>query len=87
MLLNEPIFPGDEFNPVIFDEITPDLIQKLAIKTKGAAGPSLFNAEDWRRMIGSKIFGKEGIDLCRAISVLAKKLCGRVKVSVFFQLK
>ena len=75
MLLNEPLIPGKVFDPIIFEEITPDLIQKIAIKTKGAAGPSFFTADDWRRMLGSKLFGKEGMDLCRAISNLAKKLC------------
>ena len=75
MLLNEPLVPGKVFDPIIFEEITPDLIQKIAIKTKDAAGPSLFTADDWRRMLGPKLFGNEGMDLCRAISNLAKKLC------------
>ena len=63
MLLNEPLVPGKVFDPIIFEEITSDLIQKIAIKTKGAAGPSLFTADDWRRMLGSKLFGNEGMDL------------------------
>ena len=63
MLLNEPLVPGKVFDPIIFEEITSDLIQKIAIKTKGAAGPSLFTADDWRRMFGSKLFGNEGMDL------------------------
>ena len=54
MLLNEPLVSGKVFDPIIFEEVTPDLIQKVAIKTKGAAGPSLFTADDWRRMLGTK---------------------------------
>ena len=37
------------------------------------AGPS--HAEGSRRMTYSKLYGKEGIDLCRAILSLAKILC------------
>ena len=72
LLLNGPI---DSVEPVIFDCITPDLIRKLILKTKGAAGPSLLNADEWRRIAGSKIFGSEGIDLCKSISRLTKILC------------
>ena len=52
MFLNEPLVPGKVFDPIRFEEIIPDLIQKLAIKTKGASGPSLFTADDWKRMFG-----------------------------------
>ena len=37
--------------------------------------PSLLDDSDWRKILGSKLYGKEGGDLCRAISELAKQLC------------
>ena len=67
--------PQKLISPVIFYSITPDLIQKIAIRTKGAAGPSLLNADDWRRILGTKLYGTEGVDLCKAIANLAKRLC------------
>ena len=48
-LFKELLVKNDEirpFNPVIFDDITPELIQRLVINTNGAAGPSQLNAED-----------------------------------------
>ncbi|KAG1714378.1 Protein lifeguard 1 [Nymphon striatum] len=75
LLLTQPVYPDREYDPIIFDEITPDLVQRLTIKSKGSGGPSLFNANDWRRMIGTKLFGDEGTDLCRTIANLAKILC------------
>ena len=66
--------PVNKIERVIFDAITPELIQKIALKSKGAAGPSLLDAEEWKRMIGSKTFGNSGLDLCRSIASFAKIL-------------
>ena len=38
----------NETHEIVFSEITEDLIQKINIRTKGAAGPSKFDADDWR---------------------------------------
>ena len=43
LLLHGPI---NEAQEIVFDEITEDLIQKTTIRTKGAAGPSKFDADD-----------------------------------------
>ena len=51
------------------------LIQKLAINTKEASGPSKFDADDWKRILGTKLFGAEGIDLAASIARMARKLC------------
>ena len=40
--------PVNKIERVIFDAITPELIQKIALKSKGAAGPSLLDAEEWK---------------------------------------
>ena len=47
--------------------ITPDLVRKLAIDTKGSGGRFHSNADDWRRMIGTKLYGAESTDLCNSI--------------------
>ena len=69
MLLNGPV----KFtHPVIFDEFDTALVQKVALRTKGAAGPSNFDANDWRNLIASKRHGNSNSDLCAAIAKMAK---------------
>ena len=72
MLLNGPL---KNVEPVIFESITGEMIQKLSLKTKGAAGPSLFDADDWKRIIGTKLFGMTGTDLPKSMPRLARGLC------------
>ena len=67
--------PEKYVHPVIFDEMNEDLVQKVAMKTRGAAGPSNFDASDWRSMLVSRVHGTSSTDLCRAIVNVAKKLC------------
>ena len=38
--------PMEEVNPVIFEEINAELVKTIALKMKGAAGPSGFDSED-----------------------------------------
>ena len=45
---------------------------KVALRTKGAAGPSNFDANDWRNLIGSRNYGESSTDLCTAIAKMAK---------------
>ena len=69
MLLHGPV----KFtHPVIFDEIDIALVQKVALRTKGAAGPSNFDANDWRNMIASRRYGNSNVDLCAAIARMAR---------------
>ena len=72
MLLNGPV---NKVEPVIFESITAELIQKLSLKTKGLAGPSLLDADDWKRMIGTKLYGTSGTDLAKSIARFARILC------------
>ena len=62
-------------DPVIFYSINAGLIQKIAMRTKGAAHPSMLSADDWRNMLVSKQYGAEGIDLYKSIARLARQLC------------
>ena len=43
MILKGPI---NQIHPIIFDYFNSELVQKVALKTKGAAGPSNFDAND-----------------------------------------
>ena len=52
MILQGPV---ENVSSVIFDEITSDSILKATIKTKGSAGPSMYDADDWRNILGSTL--------------------------------
>ena len=67
--------PKNYVDQVNFEEINAELIQKLTIKTKGSSGPSKLVSDDWRRMIGTKLFGSERTDLADAIANMTKELC------------
>ena len=42
------------FDPVIFTNINEASKTKVALRTRGTAGPSGLNANQWRRMLASK---------------------------------
>ena len=67
--------PREKVEPVIFDAIDADLISKLAFTMKGSSGPSKFDADDWKRIIATKIYGNEGKELCEAIAHMTRQLC------------
>ena len=50
-------------DPVMFEELYESNIAKAALRTKGAAGPSGLDADGWRRMLISKKFGNETVNL------------------------
>ena len=54
------------------DETT---ILQAASRTKGAAGPSMSNADDWRSILVSHHYGNTTVDLRKSIATMAKKLC------------
>ena len=72
MLLQGPI---RYVHPVIFDEMNEDMVQKVALKIRGAAGPSNFDAKDWRSILVSRVYGTSSTELCGAIVEVAKVLC------------
>ena len=51
--------PIDYISPNILDSIDEDIVYKAALNTKGAAGPSGMDAELYRRILCSKILGKQ----------------------------
>ena len=52
-----------------------DTILKDVSRTKGAGGVSCLDADEWRRILGSKIFGNAAIYLRKSLATLAKQLC------------
>ena len=74
LLLHGPI---NEIHEVVFDKITNDLIQKTAIRTKGVTGPSEFNADDWRRILGSNVFRYHSLKPRKSLARMTKKLYSR----------
>ena len=67
--------PVQEVNPVIFDKLDETTILQAASRTKGAAGPSMSNADDWRRILVSHHYGNTTVDLRKSIATMTKKLC------------
>ena len=45
------------------------------MKTKGSSGPSGLDADFWRRIVGSILFGTVSDDLCHSIASMARQLC------------
>ena len=63
------------FDPVILTNIDEQSILKAALRTKGSAGPSGLDADQWRRMLISKHYGTTGKELRTAIAKMTQKLC------------
>ena len=62
-------------NPVIYEQITAEVIQKASRELKGSGGPTLVDADTWRHFLCSRAYGKQPYNLAEAISCLAKRLC------------
>ena len=75
VLLEDPI---RKINQIIFNEIDAELIARSALRTKGAAGPSGLDADQWKRILSTRLFGSSSTDLCKAISRMAIQLCTTV---------
>ena len=72
MILQGPVKHVD---PIIYEELTPDLIKKTAFHLNGSAGPSNLDSDQWRSILGSSKYGQTGLDLAYPISRMAKILC------------
>ena len=68
MLLNGP---EAQANPIIYQSIPRDLVRKSTTDTKGSHS----NADNWRGMTGTNLYGAEGTDLCKSMAGLTKLLC------------
>ena len=70
-LLSGPI---ETVPAALFASIDEEEVLKAANQTKGSGGPSLFDAKQWRRILGSKKFSKEGKQLREEIALFARKI-------------
>lgn len=61
-------------NRVIFEQITSELVWKMALKTQGSGGPSGLDADGWKTLLSKRTSGREAADLCQAVANLARKL-------------
>ena len=63
---------GKVFHSVIFECIDGEKIQRAALSTTGAAGPSGIDANGWKRMCTA--FKRQSSNLCNSLASVAKKL-------------
>ena len=72
LLIQGPIALANE---VIFDGIDESEILRACLRTKDAVGLSGLDAEDWRKIIGSKILRTAATGLRRSIARLTRIMC------------
>ena len=60
-------------HPVLFESLDGPVIRSAAMRTRGAAGPSGLDAQNWRRLCTS--FKSASIDLCNSLAATARRLC------------
>ena len=66
--------PLDKVDPIFFDAITAKTIEDCAKSLGGSGGPSGLDSGGIKRILCSRKFGKQGIELRSAVSALARKL-------------
>ena len=72
-LLESDCIDAPCYDPVLFEQLTGDLIRWAALHTHGAAGPSGVDAYAWRRLCSS--FGSASVTLCNSLAAVARRLC------------
>ena len=70
--------PINQVSPTLFESITEQEVLKAANYTQGSGGPSLLDAKQWRRILGSKHFKNEGKELRETIARFAKKIATEI---------
>ena len=65
----------EEIHPIKFDSNDAENVRKVALKTRGGAGPSGLDADGWKRVFTSNQFGDSTDDLCKIFAEVIKKLC------------
>ena len=61
--------------PVVFESIDGDLVQKCARTMHGSGGPTKVDTEIWKHILCSRVHGDEGIRLADEIANLARRMC------------
>ena len=60
--------PIESIHNVIYENINGVSIQKAAVNTKGAGGPSGLDSDGWGRILVSRIYGKIGEEMRNAVA-------------------
>ena len=71
---------------VIFEEINAAMVIKSAEETSGAGGPTRLDAESWKHILCSKVFGKVSEEFAEAVAVTARRLCSEDIPHVYLRL-
>ena len=67
--------PKQHVHPVLFDDINGELVRKVAMKMRGAAGPSCYDSDEWKMILTSRQYVSSSDDLCDAVARVARTLC------------
>ena len=65
--------PKQYSHPVLYDPIDSEMVYNVAVHMKGGSGPSGLDADGWRRILTSRVYGLAGEDLRKAIASFARK--------------
>ena len=63
-----------DVHPVIYDRIDSDMVRETMKKTRCSTGPSVLDAEGWRRILVWRNINKSGEHLRKTIADLTKRL-------------
>ena len=65
----------DRVENVIFEEINMESVKKAAQNTYGSGGPTQVDADIWKTIICSKLFGNGPNEIAEEIAIMARRLC------------
>ena len=68
-------FPDVNVEPVIYEDITGDLIHNIAKNLSGSGGPTQFDTDGWTHILCNRSFSKASTALCQSIADLTKRFC------------
>lgn len=68
------LLTAEEINPVRFENLSTEIIWKVATKTKEGSGSSGEDAGEWRKIILSKSSGEISNNFCSELGSTAKKI-------------
>ena len=62
-------------NPIIYEQITAEIIIKCCKQLSGSGGPTLIDADTWKHIVCSRAYGNHPTHLAEALAGMAKRLC------------
>ena len=61
--------------PVLFEQIDAELVEKVARRMKGSGGPTQIDADSWKTFLCSRSYGNSSVALCQAVADCTRILC------------